>query len=123
MYSAEATERTYAQLLALAGRLLDSGFAVLVDATFLAQNQRAPFMALAAEKELAFAILAFDAPVLALQQRVQQRLAQGGDASEATLEVLAAQLARREPLTAQEQVLAVHIDTTHPVDSSALPVL
>ena len=114
LYSAEATERTYAQLLALSGRLLDSGFAVLVDATFLAQNQRAPFMALAAEKAVPFAILAFDAPVAVLQQRVAQRLAQGGDASEATLEVLAAQLARREPLTEGELAVTVPIDTTYP---------
>jgi aminoglycoside phosphotransferase family enzyme/predicted kinase len=120
LYSAEATARTYAQLLALSGRLLDSGFAVLVDATFLTQQQRVPFRALAAEKAVPFTILAFDAPVSVLQARVQQRLAQGGDASEATLEVLAAQLARREPLTEEEQALAVHIDTTQPVDWAVL---
>ena len=114
LYSAEATERTYAQLLALSGRLLDSGFAVLVDATFLAQKQRAQFMALAAEKAVPFAILAFDAPVAVLQQRVAQRLAQGGDASEATLDVLAGQLARREPLTKDELAVTVPIDTTYP---------
>lgn len=123
IYSAEATERTYAQLLALARTVLDAGCAVLVDATFLAQSQRAAFRALAAEKAVPFAILAFDAPVAVLEQRVAQRLAQGGDASEATLEVLAAQLARREPLTAQEQALAVQIDTRQPVDAAALPML
>ncbi len=120
IYSADATERTYAQLLALARTVLDAGFAVLVDATFLARHQRAPFMALAAEQQLPFAILAFDAPVSVLQERVQRRLQQGGDASEATLEVLAAQLARREPLDAQEQVWAVRVDTTQPVDWDAL---
>lgn len=123
IYTAAATERTYAQLLALARTVLEAGCAVLVDATFLAHSQRAPFRALAAEKDVPFALLAFDAPVAVLQQRVQQRLAQGGDASEATLEVLAAQLARREPLDAQEQALAVHIDTSQPVDSCALPTL
>ena len=121
LYSAEATERTYAQLLALSGRLLDSGFAVLVDATFLAQNQRAPFMALAVEKAVPFAILAFDAPVAVLQQRVAQRLAQGGDASEATLDVLAGQLARREPLTEDELAVTVPIDTTYPAAAAAAP--
>ena len=123
LYSTEVTARTYAQLLALSGRLLDAGFAVLVDATFLAHSQRAPFSALAAEKAVPFAILAFDAPLPVLEQRVAQRLAQGGDASEATLQVLAAQLARREPLTEDELALAVQIDTTQPVDVSTLPVL
>ena len=120
IYSADATERTYAQLLALAHTVLEAGFAVLVDATFLARHQRAPFRALAQAQQLPFAILAFDAPVPVLQQRVQQRLEQGGDASEATLQVLAAQLDRREPLDAQEQALTVHIDTTQPVDWETL---
>ena len=120
IYDADATERTYAQLLALARTVLDAGFAVLVDATFLAHQQRAPFAALAAELQLPFAILAFDAPASVLQERVQRRLEQGGDASEATLEVLAAQLARREPLDAQEQAWAVQVDTTRPVDWAAL---
>ena len=123
IYSTAATERTYAHLLALARTVLDAGCAVLVDATFLAHSQRAPFSALAAEKAVPLAILAFDAPVPVLEQRVAQRLAQGGDASEATLAVLAAQLARREPLTEDELALAVHIDTTYPVDASTLPVL
>ena len=92
---------------------------MLVDATFLLQSQRAPFRALAANLQLPLVILAFDAPLAVLQQRVQQRLAQGGDASEATLEVLAAQLARREPLDAQELALAVRIDTTAPIDWAA----
>src|SRR5690606_19381343 len=100
--------------------VLDAGFAVLVDATFLARHQRAPFLALAAAQQLPFAILAFDAPVSVLQERVQRRLQQGGDASEATLDVLAAQLARREPLDAHEQALAVRVDTTQPVDWDAL---
>lgn len=120
IYSTDATERTYAQLLALARTVLEAGFAVLVDATFLAQQQRAPFRALAAAQQLPFAILAFDAPVAVLQERVQRRLAQGGDASEATPAVLAAQLARREPFDAQEQALVVHIDTTQSVDWAAL---
>ena len=119
IYTPEATERTYAQLLALAYTVLQAGYAVLVDATFLLQSQRAPFRALAANLQLPLVILAFDAPLAVLQQRVQQRLAQGGDASEATLEVLAAQLARREPLDAQELALAVRIDTTAPIDWAA----
>ena len=120
IYNADATERTYVRLLALARSVLDAGFAVLVDATFLARQQRAPFAALAAEFQLPFAILAFDAPASVLQERVRRRLAQGGDASEATLEVLAAQLARRAPLDAQEQAWAVQVDTTQPVDWAAL---
>lgn len=116
IYSADATERTYARLLALARQVLEAGFPVLVDATFLARAHRAPFLALAAQLQLPWRILAFDAPVPLLRQRVQRRLQQGGDASEATLEVLQAQLERREPLTVQEDGLALRVDTAQPVD-------
>ncbi|NMM79055.1 bifunctional aminoglycoside phosphotransferase/ATP-binding protein [Acidovorax sp. SRB_24] len=120
IYSADATGSTYARLLALARQVLEAGFPVLVDATFLARAQRAPFLALAAQWQLPCRILAFDAPAPVLQARVQWRLQQGGDASEATLEVLQAQLARREPLGAQEAALALHVDTAQAVDWAAL---
>ena len=120
IYSAEANARTQAALLARARQVLQAGYAVLVDATFLAQAQRAPFLALAQQLQVPLRILAFAAPEALLRERVQRRLQQGGDASEATLEVLQSQLARREPLTAQEEALAVHIDTAQPVDWALL---
>ena len=120
IYSAEANVRTQAALLARARQVLQAGYAVLVDATFLAQAQRAPFLALAQQLQVPLRILAFAAPEALLRERVQRRLQQGGDASEATLEVLQSQLARREPLTAQEEALAVRIDTTQPVDWAEL---
>lgn len=120
IYSAQANARTQAALLARARQVLQAGYAVLVDATFLAQAQRAPFLALAQQLQVPLRILAFAAPEALLRERVQRRLQQGGDASEATLEVLQSQLARREPLTAQEEALAVHIDTAQPVDWALL---
>ena len=120
IYSADASARTYAALLERARQVLEAGFAVLVDATFLAQAQRAPFIALAQQLQLPCRILAFSAPEAVLRERVQRRLQQGGGASEATLEVLQAQLARREPLTAQEEALAVPVDTAQPVDWAIL---
>ena len=120
IYSADAHARTQAALLARARQVLEAGFAVLVDATFLARAQRAPFLALARQLRVPCRILAFHAPETVLRERVQRRLRQGGDASEATLDVLQAQLARREPLTAHEQALAVQVDTTQPVDWAVL---
>lgn len=120
IYSLDASARTYARLLALARQVLEAGLPVLVDATFLARAQRAPFLALAQALQLPCRILAFDAPVPVLQERVLRRLQRGGDASEATLEVLQAQLARREPLGAEEQALAVPVNSTQPVDWSVL---
>ncbi|MDD2712994.1 MAG: AAA family ATPase [Simplicispira sp.] len=120
IYTQDATQRTYDHLAALAAQVLDAGFAVLVDATFLARAHRAQFVALAAQYQVPCRILAFDAPVAVLRERVQRRLHKGGNASEATLEVLEAQLARREPLNAAEQALAVCVDTSQAVDWAAL---
>ena len=120
IYSADATQRTYDHLAALAAQVLAAGFAVLVDATFLARAQRAQFVALAAQQQVPCRILAFDAPVAVLRERVLRRLQKGGNASEATLEVLEAQLARREPLDASEQALALCVDTAQPVDWEVL---
>ena len=120
IYSADASARTYGVLLVRARQVLQAGFAVLVDATFGAQAQRAPFIALAQELQVPCRILSFSAPEAVLRERVQRRLQQGGDASEATLEVLQSQLARREPLTAEEAALAVQVDTTQPVGWAVL---
>jgi predicted kinase len=65
-------------------------------------------------------ILAFDAPEAVLRERVRQRAERGDDASEAGVEVLAAQLAQREPLAGDEIDATLRIETTEPVSWSAL---
>lgn len=116
IYTTEATQRTYDRLATQAAQVLEAGFAVLVDATFLTRPQRAKFVALAAQQQVPCQILAFDAPVEVLRERVLRRAQKENQVSEATLEVLEAQLAHREPLDAAEQALAVPINTTQPID-------
>ncbi|MBY0454082.1 MAG: AAA family ATPase [Burkholderiaceae bacterium] len=120
IYTTEATQRTYERLATLAAQVLSAGFGVLVDATFLAHSQRAAFIALAAQRQVPCRILAFDAPVEVLRERVLRRAEKENQVSEATLEVLEAQLAHREPLDAAEQALAVQINTDQPLDWQAL---
>ena len=116
IYTADASQRTYARLTELARELLHAGQPVLVDATCLKRAQRRPFMALAQELGVPCRILALDAPVAVLRQRVLQRVAKGGDPSEADVAVLEAQLKGREPLEADELACAIQIDTSQPVD-------
>lgn len=96
--------------------MLQAGFAVLVDATFLRRAHRGDFIALARELGVPCRILAFDAPMALLRERVARRAATGGDASEATVEVLERQLAEREPFEADEQPLVTAVDASTPVD-------
>lgn len=111
LYSAEASERTYARLAELARAVVEAGYPVLVDATFLKCAQRAAFVELAATLGVPFAILAFDAPVETLRARVRQRAEAGTDASEADVTVLETQLRAREPFEAEELACVVPIDT------------
>ena len=100
IYTADATERTYARLLALARQLLLAGWPVIVDAAFLKRAERDSFAALAAELGIAFAILATEAPPEELRRRL---LARSGDASEATVAILDRQLEWFEPPAAEER--------------------
>lgn len=103
LYSAQAHGDTYASLLARAGELLGQGWRVIVDAAFLRLHERQAFADLARTQGVPFAILACEAPVAVLRERIQARQAAGSDASEATLAVLEQQLSWAEPLTDQER--------------------
>ena len=107
IYTADLTERTYARLLALAGAVLDAGYPVIVDATFLARAQRDAFASLAREAGVPFALAACEAPEAVLRERISTRERSARDASEAGLSVLALQLESREPLSDAEQREAV----------------
>ena len=124
LYSAQASARTYARLAELARAVVEAGFPVLVDATFLKRSQRATFAELAATLGVPFAILAFDAPVETLRARVRQRAEAGTDASEADVAVLETQLSAREPFEEEELACVVPIDTASAPDlRNVLPVL
>jgi hypothetical protein len=107
LYTPQAHGDTYASLLKRTRRLLDDGWTVLVDAAFLRQSERAAFAAVARSTGVPFRILACEAPVEVLRQRITERQARGADASEATVAVLEQQLGWLEPLTdaEREQVL------------------
>lgn len=98
MYSAQATQRTYARLADLARELLDAGLSVVVDAALLRQDERANLGHLACQMGAAFRLVECVAPPAALQSRVAARALSGTDASDATLEVLHLQQRIQEPV-------------------------
>jgi len=107
IYTADASRRTYERLAEWARLILAAGYPALVDAAFLQRAQRDAFAALAAELGCPLVILAPQASEAELRERVALRLAEGADASEASLEVLERQLATQEPLTEVEQLRAL----------------
>ncbi len=111
IYAADATQRTYARLLELASLVLNAGFPVIVDATFLMRAQREQFRRLAKSLNVRFLILDCRADDDTLNQRVQIRAREEFDASEADLAVLERQRAIAEPLGDDERADVIAIDT------------
>ncbi len=120
IYTGEASARTYERLRALAGTILDADHGVIVDATFLRRDQRQPFVDLASERNVACVILDVHADDTTLRERVKKRVATGTDASEAGVEVLEQQLQVYQPLDADEERLAIRIDSGKDIDYQSL---
>lgn len=111
LYDPEATRRTYERLHALALVALKAGWPVIVDATFLRQAQRQPFMELASSLGVPFVILDVQASEETMRSRITARLEKQRDPSDATVEVLALQLCSHDAFTGDEQAHVVVVDT------------
>ena len=103
-YSQESSQQVYGRLTDLAEEILDTGYPVVVDATFLEQESRDQFRALAARMDTQFGIIDCRAPLEQLKHRIRQR---HGDASEATIDVLMQQVELQQPLTQREDEFCV----------------
>jgi aminoglycoside phosphotransferase family enzyme len=112
IYFPTATEWTYARLLRLTDAILGYGYDVLVDATFIRAERRSLFWALARGHRIPVAILALDAPVDVLRDRIICRCAENRDVSDADVRVLERQRLALEPLAGEERARAVFIDTS-----------
>ncbi|MGV6397456.1 bifunctional aminoglycoside phosphotransferase/ATP-binding protein [Pseudomonas caspiana] len=120
LYDADASVATYQRLHELAATVLRAGFPVIIDATYLKQAQRAAAAGVAEATGVPFLILDCDAPQAVIEGWLAQRQAQGGDPSDATLEVIADQQANREPLTAEETLQSKRVETNKSSDLDSL---
>ena len=114
LYQSDMTVRTYNQLRDLAGTLLEAGFSVVVDATFLHHQQRELFSQLAKEQACDWFVVDVLAPETVLGERIEQRSREGYDASDATVEVMKHQLKTEESFTQAEQLHVIPVDSTDP---------
>jgi uncharacterized protein len=102
LYGSDATQRTYEYLFATARLALQAGYAVILDAAFLKRDERLRALALAQERGVPLEIIACEAPMQVLRERL---LARRGDASEADVKVLDQLSRTAEPLTELERTL------------------
>ncbi|MCU1718760.1 AAA family ATPase [Pseudomonas sp. 5P_3.1_Bac2] len=111
IYSAETSAATYAHLHQLASKILAAGYPVVIDATYLQLAQRQAAEHVAADSAAPFLILDCYAPDEVIAGWLQQRQAEGADPSDATIEVVRAQQAKREPLQESELPRSKRVDT------------
>lgn len=111
IYSPQVSEATYRHLHQLAGEILKAGFAVVIDATYLKQAQRGAARQVAEENGVPFLIIDCHAPDEVIADWLAQRQAEGRDPSDATLAVVKAQQASREPLSEDERQHSKPVET------------
>ena len=108
------TEHTYDRLGDLARTLIQAGFSVVVDATFLRKHQRELFSRLAQEQACAWFILDVFAPEAVLAERIKRRSREGHDASDATVAIMERQQEIDEHFTQAEQLHVISVDSRDP---------
>jgi predicted kinase len=91
--------------------ILHAGFPVVIDATYLKREQRDNAAQVAEATGTPFLILDCQAPEAVIESWLAQRQADNADPSDATLEVVKAQQASREPLDAEEQKHSKRVET------------
>ncbi|HXR02122.1 MAG TPA: AAA family ATPase [Pseudomonas sp.] len=111
LYAEDASVATYKRLNELAAVVLHAGFPVVIDATFLKHEQRMVTAQIAEAAGDPFLILDCAAPKAVIEGWLAQRQTKNEDPSDATIEVIEAQLANREPLTADEMLRSRHVET------------
>jgi aminoglycoside phosphotransferase family enzyme/predicted kinase len=117
LYGEQATRATYARLLTLSEQALRAGWPAIVDAAFLKQAQRRPFMELAARLHVPFFIFEMHAAESTMKARIEARQRDGRDASDAGVQVLLDQLAHAEALAEDERSHYIGIDMEAPMEA------
>ncbi|MEZ5502061.1 MAG: AAA family ATPase [Halioglobus sp.] len=118
LYSPAMSRTTFSRLEALATIVIEAGFPVIIDATFLHRSARDNFRRLADRLSTPFVIIDCIAAPAVLRQRLLERERHARDASEATIAVMENQLRNAQPLAPEEQDYRLSVDSEE--DSPAL---
>ncbi|HGM5583186.1 TPA: AAA family ATPase [Pseudomonas putida] len=111
IYDQEASTATYQRLNKLAATILHAGFPVVLDATYLKREQRKAVAEVASSTGVPFLILDCQAPEAVIISWLEQRQSENVDPSDATLEVVKAQQASRDPLDEEEATYGKRVNT------------
>jgi len=120
VYNQSSSNLTYQNLLQFAVKIINAGFSVIVDATFLQQQQRKLFFKQAEQLQVPFLILHTQTDKRILLKRIKDRAGQLGNVSEANQKVLENQLLNMQPLNDEEQKYSLTVETNQATHLSKL---
>jgi aminoglycoside phosphotransferase family enzyme/predicted kinase len=120
LYDPQRSDAVFEFLADVAEALLRGGDNVIVDATFITRGRRNQFHALAKRVDTKVCVILCDAPIDILRERIRARSTANDDPSEATLEVLDAQLKKFESPGTDESV--IQLNTGKPLDDDELEI-
>lgn len=123
IYSPEITQRTYDAMLREARERLRRGRSVILDASFVRREHRRAAARLAREEGAQYACLEFRASDEAVRERLERRLREGADPSDARWEIYTAQKRRfQRPSEVPPERLIV-VDSERPQRATEREVL
>jgi len=102
IYTANATELTYGALLDEARQALTQGRSVILDASFISYEHRKRARELAHEAKARFRVIECSAPEEIIRKRLEDRLSEQSEPSDARWEIFHAQQAAFEPIRPDE---------------------
>ncbi len=115
LYASELTEKTYSRLLELTQLISAAGYPVIVDATFLKQQQIAPFANFATTAGIPLSVVTTSADKSVLEERLRQRATEKDNISDADRKVLDYQLEHIEPVP--HGIRHIEVDSGGSVDT------
>lgn len=122
LYSVSATHKTYNHLLKTTELVLNAGYPVIVDATFLEKKWRQKFALLAEKLKLPFHILSYHAGQNTIKERLRSRQDDIEHISDADIAVMQNQLKKMDCLDREEIKVAISIDTEKLLDCPSIAV-
>jgi aminoglycoside phosphotransferase family enzyme/predicted kinase len=103
IYTANATERTYEALFSAAEKSLSLGRSIILDASFMSYEHRSRARKLARDAKALFRLIECAAAEEVIKGRLEKRLAQRDEPSDARREILDSQKAAFQPIRSDEE--------------------
>ncbi|PIE20844.1 MAG: hypothetical protein CSA61_00285 [Neptuniibacter caesariensis] len=111
LYSPQMNTHTFNLLHDSTANLLRNGYSVIVDATFIRQRSRQNFIDLAEKLNIPVRIISCTCESKLIEARLKRRESEKNDVSDANVKVMQEQLKYQQPLTNEERMHTISINT------------